>query len=223
MANQVALRILTHPGDDVVVGASAHAVWHEAGASPPTPACSSPKRERRHVHRRQFLAVRKPRGHMLLPADDGGGDREHPQSRRRHRRFRRRRGASACRRARAQHRDVAGRGAALECGSRHRCSPGGAGRAIRPRVGRAVEGPRSARRVTAGRARGRNRPRRSVHGACSAARCARSASSPPPGCTRSTTTSTRLADDHANARRIAVAACGSPRILSISPPCRPTS
>src|SRR5205823_6833408 len=33
MANQVALRTLTRPGDDVVVSREAHAVWHEAGGS----------------------------------------------------------------------------------------------------------------------------------------------------------------------------------------------
>jgi threonine aldolase len=33
MANQIALKLLTHPGDDVVVGAEAHIVWHEAGAA----------------------------------------------------------------------------------------------------------------------------------------------------------------------------------------------
>ena len=33
MANQVALRTLTHPGDDVVVSREAHAVWHETGGS----------------------------------------------------------------------------------------------------------------------------------------------------------------------------------------------
>jgi threonine aldolase len=33
MANQVALRVLTHPGDDVLVGTEAHSVWHEAGGS----------------------------------------------------------------------------------------------------------------------------------------------------------------------------------------------
>ena len=31
MANQVALRVLTRPGDDVLVGSEAHSVWHEAG------------------------------------------------------------------------------------------------------------------------------------------------------------------------------------------------
>ena len=33
MANQVALRALTSPGDDVVVSRQAHAVWHETGGS----------------------------------------------------------------------------------------------------------------------------------------------------------------------------------------------
>ncbi|HEX2114316.1 MAG TPA: GntG family PLP-dependent aldolase [Alphaproteobacteria bacterium] len=33
MANQVALKLFTRPGDDVIVGKESHAVWHEAGAS----------------------------------------------------------------------------------------------------------------------------------------------------------------------------------------------
>ena len=33
MANQIGLQLLTHPGDEVVVGAEAHITWHEAGAS----------------------------------------------------------------------------------------------------------------------------------------------------------------------------------------------
>src|ERR1700747_2868394 len=33
MANQTALKVLTRPGDDVIVGDEAHIVWHEAGAS----------------------------------------------------------------------------------------------------------------------------------------------------------------------------------------------
>src|SRR5215467_6249686 len=32
MANQIALKILTRPGDDVVLGLETHMVWHEAGA-----------------------------------------------------------------------------------------------------------------------------------------------------------------------------------------------
>jgi threonine aldolase len=33
MANQTALKLLTHPGDDVLVSQEAHMVWHESGAS----------------------------------------------------------------------------------------------------------------------------------------------------------------------------------------------
>ena len=65
MANQVALRVLTRPGDDVIVSRESHAVWHETGAgsgergrpvhrdrrrpaaSPPT---SSARRSSRETH-----------------------------------------------------------------------------------------------------------------------------------------------------------------------------
>ncbi|MDQ2916269.1 MAG: threonine aldolase family protein [Pseudomonadota bacterium] len=33
MANQVALRVLTHPGDEVIVSRECHAAWHETGGS----------------------------------------------------------------------------------------------------------------------------------------------------------------------------------------------
>src|ERR1700675_2913309 len=33
MANQAALRVLTRPGDDVIVSRESHAVWHETGAA----------------------------------------------------------------------------------------------------------------------------------------------------------------------------------------------
>jgi cystathionine beta-lyase/cystathionine gamma-synthase len=33
MANQAVLRVLTRPGDDVVVSRESHAVWHETGGS----------------------------------------------------------------------------------------------------------------------------------------------------------------------------------------------
>src|SRR5499426_2725640 len=33
MANQVALRVLTRPGDEAVVSREAHAAWHEAGGA----------------------------------------------------------------------------------------------------------------------------------------------------------------------------------------------
>ena len=33
MANQIGIKLLTRPGDDVIVGEEAHVVWHEAGAA----------------------------------------------------------------------------------------------------------------------------------------------------------------------------------------------
>src|SRR5262245_55481267 len=32
MANQIALRVLARPGDDVIVSQESHVVWHESGA-----------------------------------------------------------------------------------------------------------------------------------------------------------------------------------------------
>ena len=32
MANQIALKLLTRPGDEVIVGEAAHMMWHESGA-----------------------------------------------------------------------------------------------------------------------------------------------------------------------------------------------
>lgn len=68
MANQVALRALTRPGDDVVVSQESHAVWHETGASAAnagvqftaigTRGCFTPE---------DFLVALKPRGHLLYP------------------------------------------------------------------------------------------------------------------------------------------------------------
>jgi threonine aldolase len=68
MANQVALLVLTRPGDDVIVSRQSHAVWHEAGASAANAGvqlteigqCGSFTAE-------QFIAARKPRNHPLFP------------------------------------------------------------------------------------------------------------------------------------------------------------
>ncbi len=68
MANQVALRVLTRPGDDVVVSQESHLVWHETGGSAAnagvqftaigTKGCFTPE---------DFLAALKPRGHLIYP------------------------------------------------------------------------------------------------------------------------------------------------------------
>jgi threonine aldolase len=68
MANQVALRVLTRPGDDVIVSRESHAVWHETGGSGANAGVQlteigsagsfSPDDLRRAI---------KPRDHMLFP------------------------------------------------------------------------------------------------------------------------------------------------------------
>ena len=56
MANQIALKILTRPGDDVVVGDEAHIVWHESGAAAAW--CFRRPMPRRSVLRRVSLGLR---------------------------------------------------------------------------------------------------------------------------------------------------------------------
>jgi threonine aldolase len=68
MANQVALRVLTRPGDDVIVSRESHMVWHETGAAAANAGVQfteigsagrfSPDDVRRTI---------KPRGHMIYP------------------------------------------------------------------------------------------------------------------------------------------------------------
>jgi threonine aldolase len=68
MANQIALRLLTRPGDEVVVGAEAHIVWHEAGASSANAGvqfavagCGGAFTEE------DFRTAYKPSGHFVFP------------------------------------------------------------------------------------------------------------------------------------------------------------
>ena len=68
MANQVALRVLTRPGDHVVVSRESHAVWHETGGAGANAGVQLTEIGTRGVFTaEEFLAVRNPRGHMLLP------------------------------------------------------------------------------------------------------------------------------------------------------------
>jgi threonine aldolase len=69
MANQVALQVLTRPGDDVIVSRQSHAVWHEAGASAAHAGVQFTEiGQRGSFTADEFLAAQKPRGHMLFPA-----------------------------------------------------------------------------------------------------------------------------------------------------------
>jgi threonine aldolase len=68
MANQVAIRTLTRPGDEVVVAKHAHALWHETGAAAATSGVQLTEiGERGRFTAEEFLAARKPRRHMLYP------------------------------------------------------------------------------------------------------------------------------------------------------------
>jgi threonine aldolase len=68
MANQIGLKLLTRPGDDVVVGDEAHIVWHESGAA----AANSGVQFTVVGHGGLFTAADlraayKPPGHIIFP------------------------------------------------------------------------------------------------------------------------------------------------------------
>ena len=68
MVNQVALRVLTQPGDDVIVSRESHAVWHETGAAGANAGVQFSDVGARGVFTvDEFLAARKPRGHIIYP------------------------------------------------------------------------------------------------------------------------------------------------------------
>jgi len=69
MANQVAIRVLTRPGDEVLVTQQAHALWHETGAAAANSGVQLTEIGDSHGRFTvdEFLAARKPRGHMLYP------------------------------------------------------------------------------------------------------------------------------------------------------------
>jgi threonine aldolase len=68
MANQVALRVLTRPGDDVIVSRECHAVWHETGGSAANAGVQFTEIGSRGTFTvNDFAAVFKPRGHAIYP------------------------------------------------------------------------------------------------------------------------------------------------------------
>ena len=68
MANQVALRVLTRPGDDVIVSRESHAVWHETGGGAANAGVQFTEIGTGGVFGvGDFLAALKPRGHVLYP------------------------------------------------------------------------------------------------------------------------------------------------------------
>jgi threonine aldolase len=68
MANQVAIRTLTHPGDDVIVPWEAHVVLHETGAAAANSGVQfTPVGSGGTFGVAEFEAACKPRGHMIHP------------------------------------------------------------------------------------------------------------------------------------------------------------
>lgn len=68
MANQVALRALTRPGDDVIVSQESHAVWHETGGSAANAGVQFTAIGKHGVFTaEEFSTAVKPRGHIIYP------------------------------------------------------------------------------------------------------------------------------------------------------------
>jgi threonine aldolase len=69
MANQIALKVLTRPGDDVIVAEHAHMMWHEAGAAAANSGVQfTAIGKGGRFTADDFRAAIKPRGHIVLPA-----------------------------------------------------------------------------------------------------------------------------------------------------------
>ena len=74
MANQVALRVMTRPGDHVVVSRESHAVWHETGGAGANAGVQLTEIGTRRVH--SGGVSRRPQSAWTYApaADDGRGD-----------------------------------------------------------------------------------------------------------------------------------------------------
>ena len=68
MANQIGLKLLTRPGDDVLVGEELHVVWHESGAAAANSGVQFTVIGRGGLFSAAELrAACKPRGHIIFP------------------------------------------------------------------------------------------------------------------------------------------------------------
>lgn len=68
MANQVALRVLTQPGDDVIVSKESHVVWHETGAAAANSGVQFTAIGDQGIFTAsEFALAVKPRDHIILP------------------------------------------------------------------------------------------------------------------------------------------------------------
>src|ERR1700730_8876831 len=68
MANQIALKVLTRPGDEAILGEDAHMMWHEAGAGAANSGVQfTPIGQGGRFTAADFRAALKPPGHIVLP------------------------------------------------------------------------------------------------------------------------------------------------------------
>jgi len=68
MSNQIALKLLTRPGDEVILGEDAHMIWHEAGAGAANSGVQFTAVGRGGLFTAaEFRAALKPPGHIVLP------------------------------------------------------------------------------------------------------------------------------------------------------------
>ena len=68
MANQIGLKLLTRPGDDVILGHETHMVWHESGAGAANAGVQfTPIGTEGLFTAAEFVAALKPIGHMMFP------------------------------------------------------------------------------------------------------------------------------------------------------------
>ncbi len=203
MANQLALKLYTRPGDDVIVSVESHAVWHETGAAAALNGVQCTEVGEGGLFTADDLrAAAKPRGHMLFPPttlveventhNRGGGLVFDPAELRAHRRD----GPGA------RHRQLPRRRPAVQRGGRPRRRSGGPRRALRPRLDRADRRASAARAARCWRARRGDigalvRYRRMLGGALRQSGFYAAA-----GIHALEHHVARLADDHANARLI---------------------
>jgi threonine aldolase len=69
MANQIALKLLTRPGDEVLVGQDAHMMWHEAGAGAANSGVQFTAIGQGGLFTAEDVrAALKPPGHIVMPA-----------------------------------------------------------------------------------------------------------------------------------------------------------
>jgi threonine aldolase len=68
MANQIAVRVLTRPGDEAIVSRESHVGWHETGGAAANSGVQLTEIGARGVFTvAEFLAARKAQGHLLYP------------------------------------------------------------------------------------------------------------------------------------------------------------